>query len=276
MKYSSRIFYAASLILIATGLLALSLGGFLDSLQDFALRPISAVQSWTSLRFASIRDLTTSPRDIASLRSRNAELEAETARLKEQVVSLQEQLAETKILAVLVNYARNQPENRYMAADVIGSDTSPFLRSIWIGRGSDDGLAHGMPVVTENGLVGRIVEVRATMSRIELIIDPEMAVNVRLQNCRAEGILSAQIDGEIWVDLIPQDKEITPGELVLTSGMGGNYPTDIPIGKVINIRKRDYEIFQQAVIEPFVDFNKLEIVLVITNFRPLPETVGSP
>jgi rod shape-determining protein MreC len=266
----SRTLIAAALILLSAGLLILSLSGYLAPLQGFILRPISGVQSWIALRTATVRDLLTSPRDVTALREENSRLAAEVARLQQEIIALREQAAETEVLAALLNYAREQPENRSMAVNVIGRDISPFLRSIWIGRGSDAGLAQGMPVVTERGLVGRIVEVFPTIARVQLITDPEAAVNLRLQLARANGVLAAQLNGELWIDLIDQNAEITQGELALTSGLGGKYPADIPVGQVISIRRRDYELFQQAVIQPSVNFDELEIVLIITNFRSLP------
>jgi rod shape-determining protein MreC len=272
----SRTLIAAALILLSAGLLILSLSGYLTPLQGLILRPISGVQSWISQRTVAVRDLLTSPRDVTALREENSRLTAEVARLQQEIISLREQAAEADVLAALLNYAREQPENRSMAVNVIGRDISPFLRSIWIGRGSDAGLAQGMPVVTERGLVGRIVEVFPTITRVQLITDPEAAVNLRLQLARANGILAAQLNGELWIDLIDQNAEITQGELALTSGLGGKYPADIPVGQVISVRRRDYELFQQAVIQPSVNFDELEIVLVITNFRPLPLESTAP
>jgi rod shape-determining protein MreC len=259
---------AVTLILVAAGLLILSQGGMLESAQDTILRPISGIQSWISIRFSAVRDLLRTPGDVAGLRTRNSELEIEVAQLQQEIIGLKEQIAEAEILSALLNYARTRPENRYIAADVIGKDTSPFLRSVWIGRGSDDGIITNMPVITERGLTGRIVEVNATSARVKLITDPEMAVNVLLQNSRAEGVLAPQRGGEIWIDLIDQEADVSPGELVITSGLGGRFPPDIPVGEVISVRKRDFELFQQAVIQPAVDIENLEIVLVITNFRP--------
>lgn len=273
-RLPSSFFLAATLILLSTAILVLNMGGYLEGIQDTAMRPISGVQAWISLRYSAISDIITSPRDIASLQARNSELESEVARMQNEIINLNERIAEAEILSALLNYARNRPDSNYIAAEVIGSDTSPFLRSIWIGRGSDDGLSFGMPVVTEEGLVGRIVEVRASLARIQLITDPEIAVNVRLQNSRADGVLTAQINGEIWVNLISQDVQIEQDEMVLSSGLGGNYPSDVPVGRVINIRKRDYELFQQVIIEPNVDFENLEIVLVITNFQSLPSILS--
>lgn len=266
----SRAFFVIVLALVATALIFLSLGGYLDSAVGLALRPLSSIQAWFSARFAAIRDLVTSPRDVASLRARIAELEAENALLEQQIIGLREQVTETEILAALLDFARTQPESRYLAGPVIGRDVSPFLRSIWIGVGSDDGVLRGMPVVTNQGLVGRVIEVFATVSRVQLITDPQTAVNVRLQNSRADGILVAELSGELHIEMISQAETITPEELVLTSGLGGNYPSDIPVGNVLSIRKRDYELFQEATIQSAVDFFDLEIVLVITSFRPLP------
>lgn len=269
-RINPRLLTAIILISIALGLFLLNLGGFLDSPQSAISRPLSAIQNWISLRFAALRDFFTSPRDVATLRQEIVQLEAEVARLQQEVITLQEQAAEAEVLAALLNYARGQPENRYTAANVIGRDVSPFLQFIWINQGSNAGIAYGMPVVTNQGLVGRVIEVRATASRVQLITDPEAAVNVRLQNARSDGVLSPQLNGEIWVDLIDQNAEVEPGDLVLTSGLGGNYPVNIPIGEVISVRRRDFEIFQQAVIQPVVDFDNLTIVLVITNFQTLP------
>jgi rod shape-determining protein MreC len=272
----SRTLTAASLLLLAIGLLILGLAGFLTPAQSLILRPISGIQSWIATRYAALRDLAAAPSDVAALRARNAELEAEVARLQQEVITLQEQVGEVEILSALLSYARTRPENRYLAANVIGEDVSPFIRSIWIGRGSDAGILQGMPVVTERGLVGRVVEVFATVSRVQLIVDPEAAVNVILQSSRAEGVTAAQANGELWVDLISQEADVAPEELVLTSGLGGGYPADIPIGEVISVRRRDFEIFQQATIQPAVDFERLQVVLVIVNFPSLPFQAPAP
>jgi rod shape-determining protein MreC len=257
------------LLLVALGLLVLNLAGYLDPVKSLVLRPIGAVQGWLATRAAAIRSLLTSPADVLSLREENERLLAEVSRLEQENIALREQAAEAEILSALLGYARGQPESRYLAASVIGRDVSPFIRSIWIGRGSDAGVRRGMPVVTERGLVGRVAEVLATVARVQLISDPATIVNVRLQTSRADGVLNARVNGELWVDQIEQGAEVLPDELVLTSGLGGTFPPEIPVGQVLTVRQRDFELFQQAVIQPSVDFDALEIVLVITNFEPL-------
>ena len=264
-----RVIIVSVLLIIALGLLILNLSGFLQPVQDLVARPIISVQTWFALRFSALRDVLASPRDMATLRGEANRLEAENALLQQEIISLREQAAEADVLAALLNYARSQPQSRYLATNVIGRDVSPFIRSILIGGGSDAGISKGMPVVTSRGLVGRVVEVFATYSRVQLITDPENAVNVKLQESRTEGILTAQLNGELVVDLIDLNAELSQGELVLTSGLGGKYPADIPVGSILSIHHRDYDLFQQATVQSSVEFDQLDIVLVITNFRPL-------
>jgi len=268
-RSSSRALLALTFILIAGGLLVLNLGGYLQAAEGMALRPLGALQGWLSQRVTAIQTLLTSPTDLATLRAENLRLEAEVARLERELIAVREQAAEAEVLAGLLGYARTRPESRYVAARVIGQDISPFIRSVWIDRGSDGGLQQGMPVVTERGLVGRVAEVYSTIARIQLITDPQSSVNVRLQSSRADGALQAQLNGELWVEAIDQSASVTPGELVLTSGLGGAFPSDIPVGQILTVRKRDYELFQQAVVQPSADVENLLVVLVITNFQPL-------
>jgi rod shape-determining protein MreC len=152
---------------------------------------------------------------------------------------------------------------------VIGRDISPFLHYVIINRGSDDGLRRGMPIVSSQGLVGRVAAVTADGARVQLINDPDTAINVRVQPSGAEGLLQGSITGDITVEAIPQDANIQTGDLVLTSGLGGNFPPDMLIGQVSGVRQRPVELFQTATVEPVVDFSQLEIVLVIVNFRPV-------
>ena len=273
-RLSPRVLVTVSLLLLALSVLILSQAGFLRPVEGLAIRPLAALQGGIAPRLAALRALAASPSDVATLRARNAELEAEVARLQQEVITLREQAAEVDVLAALLNFARNAPQNRYVAARVIGSDTSPFLRALWIDAGTDSGVARGMSVVNQAGLVGRVVEVYPTASRVALITDPAEAVNVRLQDSRADGVTSAQPNGELRVDMIDQDAEVASGELVLTSGLGGNFPPQIPVGQVISVRRRDFEVFQQAVITPSVDFENLEILLVVTNFVPLSTQPG--
>ena len=255
--------------LIVGGILVLAFGGYLGNASRGLGSSLVGVQTWFSIRYTAIQEFLAAPRDIAALRQRNAELEAEVSRLQGQVIELQQRVDETEILAALVDFSRANPESTYRGAAVVGRDPSPFLHYVIINRGSNDSILRGMPVVTNQGLIGRVDAVIADAARVQLITDPASAVNVRMQNADSDAILVGSVTGDLSLDMISQDVTVEPGDVILTSGLGGGFPPDLIVGQVLNVRKRDFELFQQATIQPAVDFARLEIVLVITNFRPV-------
>jgi rod shape-determining protein MreC len=265
----SRTLQTTIIFLVVGGIMALALGGYFSSGSNVFTTTLIAAQTWFSERFVAVQDFLSAPRNMAVLQQRNAELEGEVSQLQSQVIQLQQAVSETQILAALVDFSRANPENAYKAAAVIGRDPSPFLQYVIINRGSNDGIQRGMPVVTNQGLVGRVDAVIADAARVQLITDPASNVNVHLQNAKADASLLGSVTGDVTLDLIPQDVALQVGDLVLTSGLGGGYPPDLIVGQVINVRTRDFDLFQQATVQPVVDFNRLQIVLVIVNFKPV-------
>lgn len=269
---SNRSLRTIVIMLIIGGILTLALGGYLAPLSRTVVSPLVSAQTWVAARYTAIRDWLVAPRDLADLRQENANLEAEIARLQAQVILLQQENAEIQILSALVDFAKQDPGGDYVAAAVIGRDPSPFLHYILINRGSDDGLRRGMPVVTSQGLVGRIAAVTASAARVQLITDPAISVNVQLPSSGVSAVLVGSLSGEISLDMIPQDATVQSGELILTAGLGGGYPPNILIGQVSGVRTRSFELFQTASVQPVVDFSALSIVLVIRNFQPVDIT----
>jgi rod shape-determining protein MreC len=267
-----RNWQTAFLVLVVVGILVLALSGYLGPVLRLALNPLVGAQGWLSTRYMAVYEFVTVPRDVASLRARNAQLENDVSRLQTQVIQLQQQQRQAQVLYALLNFARANPENEYVAAAVIGRDPSPFLHYVIIDHGSDDGIRHGMPVVTEQGLVGRVDAVTAGAARVELINDPGSQINVKLQSSQTEVMLAGSITGDINLGMIPQDLNLKPGEVVLTSGLGADYPKEVVVGQVISVRKHETDLFQTGSVQPAVDFNSLEAVLVITNFKPVDVT----
>lgn len=265
----SRTFQVTTIFLIISGILALAFGGYFRPLSTWISTAWVSTQTWVSSRYLAIQQFVSAPQDIVALRQRNAELEAQISQLQSQVIELQQQLADREILAALVRYSRANPTNTYKAAQVIGRDPSPFMHYIIINAGSNDGIRRGMPVVTHQGLVGRVDAVIDSAARVQLITDPASNVNVRMQNSRTDAVLVGSLTADLTLEMIPQDAQVIPGDLVLTSGLGGVYPPNIPVGQVVDVRKREAELFQQATIQPSVDFAQLSIVLVILNFTPI-------
>ena len=269
---SPRVITIIIISLIIIGVMVLALAGYLNSIVGAATQPFIAIQRWISTRVVAFSDFLTLPRDVTSLRQQNTELQSQVSQLESQVIELKQQLSQAEVLYALLDFARARPENQYIASTIIGRDPSPFLHYIIIDHGSDDGLRHGMPVVTNQGLVGTIDAVTAKAARVLLINDPGAVVNIYLQSTQVQAQLSGSLTSEISLDMVPQDVEIPSGELILTSGLGGDYPQDIIVGQITSVRKRENDLFQTAVVSPAVDFSKLSAVLVIINFTPVDIT----
>ncbi len=268
----SRTLSTVVLILVAAGLVALALGGYLTPLTRLGTQPWLVVQEWLAVRYAALRDYLTAPQDVAVLRARNQALEAEVARLQAEVADLQQQLIEAQTLAALLDFARAHPSNRYKAARVIGHDPSPFLHYIIINRGSDDGIRPGMPVVSATGLVGYVDAVIPRAARVRLITDAGSRVDVRLKPTKVDAVLQGSLTGELTLTMLPLNAEVPSGTLVFTSGLGGRFPPDILVGQVVSTRKIASALFQEAAVQPATDFNRLDIVLVVVNFQPIDLT----
>jgi len=211
---------------------------------------------------------------VAQLIEENNTLKTEANRLLIENIQLKELEGENERLRQLLNYTRNNPGINFEAASVvgqvIGSDPNNFLYTIFIDVGANDGVAKDMPVVTHRGLVGRVIQVGPNSSQVLLIIDPASSVNALVQNSRVQGIINGELGGTLVMERIPQGKTVSPGDLVLTSGLGGNFPDKLVIGQITEVFQRDLDLFQTARVRSTVDFGDLNTVLVITSFQPNP------
>ncbi len=265
---SSRVGLALVFLAVAVVLIGVGQTTLFAPVKSALLEPFVPLLGFFTDRYNGIALTLNPPADLQELRDRNAELEKQVADLTAENLQLHEAEAELKIVAALLDYARANPVRSYVAADVVGRDESLFLRYILLDKGSRDGVARGMPVVTDQGLVGVVTEATVNASKVLLIADPSSAVNVRLQESRAEGVVTGQESGELRLNFISVDVDMKAGERVITSGLGGQFPPGILIGTVASVRKRTFDVFQEADIKSAVNFNSIETVLIITNFEP--------
>lgn len=268
-RLSQRTLQTITIGLIIVGVLALALSGLLNQIVGKVIDPLVAVQGWFASRTQAMVEFFTVPRDVATLRQENLSLQNQVSQLQSELLAARQQLTETDILYALLDYARAKPENKYVAASVIGRDPSPFVKYIIINHGSDDGIVKGMPVVTQQGLVGKVVAVTATAARVQLITDPGSIINVRLEEANTDGQVLGSVTGDVSLDMVNPSATLVQGDLILTSGLGGLYPSDILIGQVLSPETSDSTLFQKATVQPVVDFVNLRAVLIITNFRPV-------
>ena len=261
------------LALAALLLMALQLTGQLQSLRSAISVITSPAQLAATGVGKNVTDTVTFILGLRTLRQRVAELEEINSSLRSEIFRLSEVERENERMRQILRFAATSPglelRGAQVVARVIGQESTNFLDYIEVDLGAAQGIAIGMPVLTEQGLVGRISEVTNVTAKVLLITDPNSGVNAILQSSRLNGVVEGAADGTLLMDLIPQGPDFSVGEVVLTSGLGQRFPAGIPIGQVIERRQRDIDIFQQAVVQPEIDFSRLDLVAIVTNFEPV-------
>lgn len=264
------------LILLCVALIVVSGGGGLDAIRGVIAAPFEFLSGLISRGNSTLENFSDQRRTYEELTQYVADLETTLAQLTAEVVALREIGADYQRLADLVNYVSQAQNQEVVAADVIARDTVSALRTISINRGARDGVRVGSPVVTGQGLVGRVVAVSANAARVQLINSEFSAISARLETSRVEGSVIGQASGNLRMTLLPQGANVQVGDLVRTSGLGGNLPPDIVIGQVTSTRQFESDIEQTAEVRSFIDFDRLEIVLVVTSFEPIDLSVLEP
>jgi rod shape-determining protein MreC len=209
---------------------------------------------------------------ISTLRGENAALRAKVDDLTQQAASVPELEREVARLRDQLGLRRAQPSFQWIEAQIVLVDPSNASSSVTINRGSRDGLQDGMTVMTAQGIVGRVIRVTPSWSKVMLITNVGSSVNATVQDTRTRGIVSGQRRPNgvgLVMRHITQGEAIETGDRVITSGLGGVFPAGIVIGQVTDVRQRDTDLFQEATIEPMVDLHRLESVLVIVNHVPI-------
>jgi rod shape-determining protein MreC len=171
-----------------------------------------------------------------------------------------------------------------MGATVTGETVGNFEWAVYIDRGTIDGVTVDMPVISADGLVGRVVEVYRGSAKVMLIIDPDSSVSVRLDASGERGVLQGQREEPLLFRLIDPETEVQPGETVETSGysleegLGGIYPPSIQVGVVDSVEPDPSNLTLEVRVRPRVDFSRLYTVGLITGQQPLPppEDAESP
>lgn len=266
---ASRTGFLILTLLIAGGLIAASATGILAPVEDLLSVPLNAVSGVFNRFTLTINDTFSRFNDVQSLQQRIADLETALALYQEELVELRERASDYDRLTNLLDYIQGTSGQEFVTADVIGNDQSALIRTITINRGTRDGIALNMPVITGQGLVGRITGVSANAARVLLINDTNSSVSARLQSTREEGSVIGQTAGTLLMEFIPLDAQVRDGDLVITSGLGGNFPPDLVIGQVTNVRLAPSGLYRIAQVRSLVSLETLEFVLVITDFQPV-------
>ena len=184
--------------------------------------------------------------------------------------------AENQRLQRLLGMKEATPERTYVGARVIGVRLGPAGRQILtVDRGANDGLVRMQPVITADGVVGRVHSVSATSADILLLVDRDSSVAVRVDRTRARANVRGTGKPEgARLEYALRTEDMIEGDELVTSGTDGVFPRGIPVGKVTHLKRIPNGLFQDAVVVPAVDVTRLEEVLVVTSGEPSSSEEG--
>lgn len=202
-------------------------------------------------------------RSIKNLAAENERLLAEIRRLESEKAGSIETERENEILKKQLGFLESNKGLNLLPTAVIGRSPTTSVQYLILNRGEKDGLKQGMVVISEGLLLGKIIEVNFTTSKLSLITNPVQAVPALTQESRAQGIVKGEIGYGLVLEDIPKESELKERENIITSGLGGDFPKGLLIGQLEKIISTPADLFQRASLKTLVDFSKLEMVFVI-------------
>jgi rod shape-determining protein MreC len=237
------------------------------AIRQALLAALSPPVTVTALAVQGVRDVWTGYIDLRTVRQENQQLRGEVAILKRRIDQLAEQSLETQRLQRLLALREASPST-LITARVIGKDATNWFKTALLDRGSRDGIRRNLPVITPDGLVGRVVEVTPATSKVQLLTDPVSAAGGLLQRTRVTGIVVGSFAAGARVRYLPLMADVVVGDEVVTSGMGGVFPKGIPIGRITAVERKSGALFQEATLRPAVDLSRLEEAFVLADPAP--------
>jgi rod shape-determining protein MreC len=251
-------------LLVATFQFRQNEGQILTAIHENLLLVFAPIQRGMATLIRPLTDIARSVQEWGTLRQEIETLRADVAELQMENARLQEVEAENRELRRLLGApARHKFET--VLATVIGRSSTDWHAIIVIDKGFEHGIEVDMPVIAGQGLVGKVTTVSRNAAEVQLIIDPQSSVGGRDLSTRARGIVEGSMTDILKFNYVPKDSRVEKGNRIVTSGYGGIYPGGILIGEVSKVEERRYDFYQQIEVVPFVDFDALEEVLIITN-----------
>lgn len=233
------------------------------SLSDFVVKkasPMTAKLVSLGYKFSNSFSLLF---EIKDLRSENDRLETELINTKVEKSRVEELEKENIAFKDQLNFKSSHPELKLIFCQVIGLDPTNLSNTLVINRGSEDGLAKGMAVMSSGVFVGKVDQVEKSTSKVVLVTSKDSIVQVMLQDSRTTGILRGGASG-MALENIPLDTPISPNENIITSGLGGKLPKGIFVGNAGSEAGAKSDIFKTILVKSPVNFSKLEYLFVVS------------
>jgi rod shape-determining protein MreC len=199
---------------------------------------------------------------LVGLREENAALKRRLKEYDQKEVRYQEALLLARRLEALLDL-KKQLALPVTGARVVAYDPSQWSRCVIIDMGKNEGVAVGLPVLSGDGIVGRIVETYPHYAKVMLIVDRNSGADAMVQRTRVRGILQGKGGNRCSLEYVPKNADVEVGDLVLASGLGGIYPAGQVFGRVTHVDKKTRGPFQEIMVTPGENLSALEEVLVV-------------
>jgi rod shape-determining protein MreC len=221
----------------------------------------------------SVRGAWSNYLDLRNVRRENLRLDAELEKMRLERAREQEEVHQARRMRVLLGF-KEQWIDATVAAQVIGTSGMETSRLLYLDKGAKDGIRADMPVITPDGVVGKVLTVYGDTSQVLMINDLTSGVGAILANSRLQGIVKGTPDGELQLNYIMGDESVQRGEALVTSGGDRVFPKGLPLGTVAKV-SMGRNLFLDIKVKPAADLNRLEEVLVITEQKPrAPDATG--
>ena len=270
-KYQS-IAVAAVLLIISLTVLSFSAIRLSETefLRKMVLEAAAPVEDTINISLQNLHDVWKRYLFLVGLEDENRRLRKQNADLTEQLNRYREGSLEAMRLQKLLDLREDIPP-RTVAARVIDRNRSSLFKTLLINKGTADGLRVGLAVLSDQGVVGRIIETSWHASRVLLLIDGNSNIDGLIQRSRAQGILQGAGSAGCSLKYISRAEEVLAGDVVISSGLSGVLPKGLLLGVVTGASRKEGGLFQKIDVAPAVDFEKLEEVLALTtDMKPKP------
>ncbi len=199
---------------------------------------------------------------LLDIQKKNLELQRSADLLLEQNMQLKEVLSENDRLRKLLSL-KKRSSARPVSAEIIGKDPVGWFKTLLINKGENEGIKRNQAVITHRGIVGRILDVAESTSKVLLITDINSSVDALVQRARAGGVVEGRSPALCELKYVSGSDDVRPGDLVVTSGLCGIFPKGLPIGEVSRVERDGSGLFQRVELTPSANLNKLEEVCIL-------------
>ena len=275
--FRSRVFVAMlTLFIILAGIptILCSMGQG-DFVKDTLMSVVTPFMRGATFVGASLRGFGEYFTEFDRLKAENKALAERVSELEDQIYNAQLLEDENEWMRAYLGIKRARTDFVLCDADLIGSDSGRYISAFTLDRGSSSGIAVGMPVITDAGVVGRVTEVGLTFCRVSTIINYDSSIGAYVERSGEVGLVCGDFerrsDGACLLRYLPFDADVEVGDKIYSSGLGSVYPRGLFIGEVTEVTGDSYDHTKIAVIRPAADLSSISRVMILTDYTVYTE-----